>query len=301
MSMRRGRRGILSAGRIYCDLVFTGLDAMPRLGAEVFATNMQPVLGGGAFITAAHIAAHGRPSALLSRFGVDPLSMALDGQFLASGVDLRFVERKADAGPQVTVVMAHARDRAFLSRRAGAALPPDYAMALAWNEGVHLHIAEFATLAECPDLVGQAKAHGLTVSLDPSWDETLIRQPGLLAACEGVDVFLPNAEEALAITGAQSVDDAMDALENTFPVVAIKRGQYGAMLGLDGRRMNKSAPDVLVIDTTGAGDAFNAGLLDAWLDGRSGEHCLDAAISAGSLSVQAAGGTAALARHVGAA
>jgi sugar/nucleoside kinase (ribokinase family) len=299
MSVQQGRRGIISAGRIYCDLVFTGLQDMPRLGAEVFAQDMQPVLGGGAFIAAAHVAAHGRPSALLSRFGIDPLSVALEPQFAASGVDLRFVERQADAGPQVTVVMAHASDRAFLSRRAGAALPRDHAAALGWEQAGHLHIAEFATLAEFPDLVRQAKAAGLTVSLDPSWDETLIRQPGLLAACAGVDVFLPNGEEALAITGAGSIEVAIGALEGLFAVVAIKRGPDGAMLSLAGRRFASTAPTVRVIDTTGAGDAFNAGLLDAWLDGRPGEYCLEAAIAAGSLSVQAAGGTAALVGRFG--
>ncbi|HTN62035.1 MAG TPA: PfkB family carbohydrate kinase [Devosia sp.] len=295
------RRAIISAGRLYCDLVFTGLQAMPRLGAEVFASDMQPVLGGGAFIAAAHIAAHGRPVALLSRFGTDPLSLALEGQFAESGVDLRFVERRADAGPQVTVVMAHASDRAFLSRRAGAALPHDYAKALAWERACHLHIAEFATLVDYPDLVAEAKASGLSVSLDPSWDESLIRRTDLLAACAGVDVFLPNAEEALAITGTDRVEAALEALAGQFPLVAVKRGPDGAMLAQGSARFAKAAPVVKVIDTTGAGDAFNAGLLDAWLDGRAAEACLDAAIAAGSLSVQAAGGTAALAGRRGAA
>ncbi|KRA43110.1 carbohydrate kinase family protein [Devosia sp. Root635] len=294
MTIPQGRRGIISAGRIYCDLVFTGLQDMPRLGAEVFAEAMVPVLGGGAFIAATHIAAHRRPSALLSRFGTDPLSMMLESQLVASGVDLRFVERQADAGPQVTVVMAHASDRAFLSRRAGQALPRDYGAALDWDQACHLHIAEFATLAECADLVQRAKAGGLTVSLDPSWDETLIRQPALLAACAGVDVFLPNAEEALAITGTGTVEDAIAILEDAFPVVAIKLGPDGAMLSVGGWRFARPAPSVTVVDTTGAGDAFNAGLLDAWLDGLRAELCLDAAIMAGSLSVQAVGGTAAL-------
>jgi sugar/nucleoside kinase (ribokinase family) len=294
MTGQQSRRGIISAGRIYCDLVFTGLRDMPRLGTEVFAEAMAPVLGGGAFIAAAHIAARQRPSALLSRFGIDSLSMALESQLVASGVDLRFVERQADAGPQVTVVMAHASDRAFLSRRAGRALPRDYGAALDWDQARHLHIAEFATLAEFSDLVQRAKASGLTVSLDPSWDETLIRRPELLAACGGVDVFLPNAEEALAITGTSSVEAAIGILEDVFPVVAIKLGPDGAMLSVGGWRFAKPAPSVTVVDTTGAGDAFNAGLLDAWLDGLRAEQCLDAAIMAGSLSVQAVGGTAAL-------
>ncbi|MGV8855103.1 MAG: carbohydrate kinase family protein [Devosia sp.] len=285
---------VVSAGRIYCDLVFSGLPDMPRLGTEVFASAMTPVLGGGAFIAAAHLSAHGRSVHLLSRFGTDPISLALQDQFGQAGVAMDLVERHADAGPQVTVVMAHDNDRAFLSRRAGAALPRDYAQRLASAGASHLHIAEYATLAEHPDLVAAAKRLGLTVSLDPSWDETLIGSPQLLSRCAGVDVFLPNLAEALAITGQATAEAALDTLGQYFAVVAIKQGADGASLALQGQHWHAGAPVVEVRDTTGAGDAFNAGFIDSWLDQRPPNDCLRAAVAAGSLSVQAIGGTGAL-------
>ena len=78
MTSGQARGGaVLSLGRIYCDLIFTGLPAMPRLGREVFAEGMTLSLGGGAFITAAHSAAHGRTTALVARFGTDALSAAI--------------------------------------------------------------------------------------------------------------------------------------------------------------------------------------------------------------------------------
>lgn len=294
MTTASSRSGVICAGRIYCDLVFSGLPAMPKLGAEVFATAMTPVLGGGAFIAAAHLAAHGRLAILLSRFGTDPISLAMEGQFAAAGVAINLVERQADAGPQVTIVMAHDGDRAFLSRRAGHALPHDYARLLAHLPAAHLHIAEYATLAEHPDLVGHAKRLGMTVSLDPSWDDALIHTPELLSRCEGVDVFLPNLEEALAITGQGDAAAALEILEQHFPVVAIKLGADGAILAAQSQHFSQAAPQVAVRDTTGAGDAFNAGLIHAWLNHWPASDCLEAAIAAGSLSVQAIGGTAAI-------
>ena len=80
-----------------------------------------------------------------------------------------------------------------------------------------------------------------------------------------------------------------------FPVVALKRGGDGALLAMDGAVIALPSPKVEVVDTTGAGDAFNAGFLDAWLDSAGPAECLSAAITAGSRSVQASGGTGSLA------
>lgn len=290
MSDESSRDAIISVGRIYCDLVFAGLPAMPQMGREVFARSMEPVLGGGAFIAAAHLANLDRPTALLAAYGTDPLSQALAPQLESSGIDLRFLERSPAAGPQVTVVMTGAEDRAFLSCRAGRAVPSGFPDALAWERAAMLHIAEYATLADQPDLVSRAKTANLLVSLDPSWDDTLIADPGLLGACAGVDIFLPNIEEAVAITGKVDPAEALAVLAGHFPIVAMKCGKHGALLGAGDIRISASAPKVAAIDTTGAGDAFNAGFLHAYLSGRSLQQCLDAGVAVGSLSVQSIGG-----------
>ncbi|WP_323012852.1 carbohydrate kinase family protein [Devosia sp.] len=288
------RRAVLSLGRIYCDLVFRGLDAMPQLGREIFAQEFALTPGGGALITAAHLAGLGRPSALLARFGADPLSATLSGELGALGLDLRFLDRDAAAGPQLTVVMVKDGDRAFLSRRAGHARPASFEAALAWPEAAHLHIAEYATLHEMSDAVSAAKAGDLTVSLDPSWDDTLIGDPMFFGRATGVDVFLPNLEEARALTGESDPKAALVGLQRHFPVVALKNGENGALLAMNGDILALPAPRVKVIDTTGAGDAFNAGFLHAWLDDANAHDCLSAAIASGARSVQAAGGTGSL-------
>lgn len=282
--------GVLSLGRIYCDLVFTGLPDLPRLGREVFATDLTPTLGGGAFITAAHCAVLGRPVALVARYGLDALSLALEAKLERPGIDLSYLERSAAAGPQVTVVMAHGEDRAFLSRRAGHALPETLGPALGWDRARHLHIAEYATLFEHPGIAAQARARGLSVSLDPSWDDTLIRDPRFFEIAAGIDIFLPNLEEARALTGMDRPEDCIAVLSEHFPLVALKLGAQGGMVAMDGKVHAQPAPAVDIVDTTGAGDAFNAGFIDAWLDGATPEAALDAAIACGSRSVQHAGG-----------
>ncbi|MET3926787.1 carbohydrate kinase family protein [Devosia sp. 2618] len=289
-----GGRAVLSLGRIYCDMVFNGLDAMPVLGREQFAGDFSITPGGGALITAAHSAAMGRPAALLARYGTDTISQALEGQIKSLGIDLRFLDRHPDAGPQVTVVMVQDSERAFLSRRAGTALPATFDAALEWPHASHLHIAEYATLHEIPHAVRNATARGHTVSLDPSWDSELIHDPMFFERSSGVSVFLPNLEEARALTRCENPEEALVKLAGHFPVVAIKCGPDGALLSMNGALFSHATPRVDVVDTTGAGDAFNAGFLDAWLDGLDGQACLASAIDAGTRSVQAVGGTGSL-------
>ncbi|MCZ7496445.1 PfkB family carbohydrate kinase [Agrobacterium rhizogenes] len=288
--MTTEKSAVISIGRIYCDLIFTGLDQLPVLGRELFARDMEIAAGGGAFIAAAHFAHIGRPVALLARLGTDTFSRNIGEKMQQSGVDLQFLEHSADAGPQVTVATVVGHDRAFLTRRAGTALPSTLEAAFAWEKARHLHIAEFATLHEMPALISHAKDNGLSVSLDPSWDASLIYDKGLLRACAGVDVFLPNLEEAEAITGHADPEAALTALSGAFPVVALKGGAQGAWVSSPAGFHYAAAKKVPVVDTTGAGDAFNAGFIDAWLRREEEKLCLEAGVAAGSLAVQAAGG-----------
>ena len=281
---------VLCVGRLYSDLVFTGLDAMPEPGREHFARDVTLVPGGGAFITAAHLSGLGRPAALAARIGIDHFGRGLDGPLAASGVDLRWLDRAADAGPQLTVAMAVDSDRAFLTRRAGKAEPATLDTALASGLVRHLHIAELATLREIPDLVARARQCGLTVSLDCSWDAVAIADPAALGLLDGIDLFFPNEAEALALTGAATPEAALDALAARIPAVAIKLGGEGAVAEVAGERLRAAAPPVPVVDTTGAGDAFDAGFLDRWLDGEPLAVCLAWAVACGSLSVQRPGG-----------
>lgn len=282
---------VLSLGRIYCDMVFQDLEQMPQLGREIFAKDFAVTPGGGALITAAHMAALGRPAILLARFGTDALSAALYGQIESLGLDLRYLDRDATAGPQLTAVLVNDGDRAFVSRRAGHARPVSFEQALMTSGATHLHIAEYATLYEMSDAIALAKNLGMTVSLDPSWDNDLIGDPAFFERTAGVDVFMPNLEEAYALSGCTEPVAALSYLSQYFAVVALKAGADGGMVGSADGAISLPSPKVTVVDTTGAGDAFNAGFLHAWLDGEAGPSCLAAAIHSGSLSVQASGGT----------
>jgi sugar/nucleoside kinase (ribokinase family) len=108
-----------------------------------------------------------------------------------------------------------------------------------------------------------------------------------------VDVFLPNEAEALALTGAKTVEKAAASLGKKCSVVAVKLGARGAIGNSGNETAQAPAFNIHVVDTVGAGDTFDAGFLYGWLNDWSLEKTLRLAVICGSLSTRATGGTSA--------
>ena len=109
-------------------------------------------------------------------------------------------------------------------------------------------------------------------------------------------MLLPNAGEVRRLTGIEDVTAAAIALSSMggagHRTVAVKRGVDGALaVGPDGAIATAGAIAVEAVDTTGAGDSFNAGFLAAWLEGQPLEDALRLGVACGSLSTRSPGGT----------
>ncbi|MDZ4137039.1 MAG: PfkB family carbohydrate kinase, partial [Paracoccaceae bacterium] len=153
--------------------------------------------------------------------------------------------------------------------------------------------------AEMPDLVARAKAAGMTVSVDCSFDAEVLARPDLVALLRGVDVFLPNRAEATELARHAPLADHA-------PLVVIKDGAQGATAICGETRLSRPAVARHVVDTVGAGDAFNAGFLEAWLEtagsgttGLMGDKlgdCLDAGAAIAAVALARSGGARGLTR-----
>ncbi|MEM8630306.1 MAG: PfkB family carbohydrate kinase [Pseudomonadota bacterium] len=271
---------VLCVGRLYADLIFTGLPEAPSPGHEVYADALDIRAGGGAFITGAHLALLGYPVQLSAFVSPPPFQGILMSEIRDAGLDARLCQ--AGSGAQVTVVVASEADRSFLTKRADRACPVLDPAELAALGIRHIHIGELASLADCPEILALARGIGATVSLDCGWDAAL--SPVELAPLiEAVDVFLPNAAEHrwLAEAGCNGA---------LAPLVVVKQGRDGATALRGGQTVFSAARVVDAVDPTGAGDAFNAGFLAAWLRGDDLESSLRAGNRQGALAVQATGG-----------
>ena len=162
----------------------------------------------------------------------------------------------------------------------------------------HVHVGSVFLLdalrPDLPELLRTARAGGATTSVDCNGDPRGTWDGGLRATLAETDVFLPNAVEATAITGIDDVAEAARALVALGPrVVAVKLGEEGAMVATAaGELIRVPAWPVRPLDTTGAGDSFDAGFLTGWLGGWSLLDCLSLGAVCGALSTLGIGGTA---------
>ncbi len=128
---------------------------------------------------------------------------------------------------------------------------------------------------ETPRIIETAKERGAKISFDPGWDpdgfESRTRNEiaNLLAR---VDFFEPNHSELQAIAGMKSVRRSLRRLERYFNgILALKKGRAGSQIFVGCKSVAKvgAFPLKSVIDSTGAGDAFDGGFLHGIVHGKS--------------------------------
>ncbi len=107
-----------------------------------------------------------------------------------------------------------------------------------------------------------------------------------------MDIFLPNEQEAIHIAGTSDLPSALDHLAQRLPLTVVKRGAEGAVARRGSQQIHCPALDVAVVNTTGAGDSFNAGFLYAHLHGHDLATCLRWGCACGALSTRRIGGIA---------
>lgn len=286
--VRSDRFDALFVGTVFLDIVLAGLPHLPSAGTESWAAS-RAVSPGGVANHAVAAARLGLSSALVAAIGDDSLGdlvwRALRDEPL---LDLRWSRRVPGLATALTVALAHGRERSFVSHgvldpvpveRLVDKLPESRSCFLSLDTGV-------------PDWLRAQRATGSIVFADVGWDPSRDWSAAMLDNLAEVDVFLPNATEAMAYTRTGSAREALHALAAYVPLVVVTCGPRGAM-ALDagtGEEVALEAPDVEVVDPTGAGDIFTAAFMAATLSGAPLAERVSYANRCASLSVQSAGG-----------
>jgi sugar/nucleoside kinase (ribokinase family) len=247
--------------------------------------------GGQAANTAAWLAWQDVPVTLVASAGDDETGRARVAELAAAGVQCA-VRHSPDAPTGSVVVLAASTERTMISDRGANLLlrPSDVEAALATvPDAVHLHLSGYTLLDGESRPAGlhalrAARERGLTSSVDAASARPL-RQVGataFLAWVRGIDLLLANRDEA-AVLGGQDLPAAARS-------TVVKLGADGAIwTDAGGQTVTEPAERLDVVDPTGAGDAFAAGLLAAWIAGAGPAAALRAGARLGAIAVRTPG------------
>jgi sugar/nucleoside kinase (ribokinase family) len=287
---------IVVAGELNPDLIMEGYRSFPALGKEVLVNDLELTMGSASAICAVGLARLGNHVRFIGKVGADPWGDFCINGLKAVGIDTSGVLRTGAVKTGITVSITSARDRALVTYPGSIALlTADEVIASGFDGYRHLHVSSYflqeKLRPECRRLFAEAHRQGLTTSLDPGYDPSETWGSDLRDTLAEVDVFFPNEVELEAITKIADPERALRALSNSHTVTVAKLGARGCMVLENDRVVFMPAFPVKPIDTTGAGDSFNAGFLHAWLRGSTVEESLRFGAACGAISTQGVGGT----------
>jgi sugar/nucleoside kinase (ribokinase family) len=286
-------------GEINVDLILTG-DAEPVWGqTEKLVDDAQLVPGGSSMIFACGAARLGLRTAYVGVSGDDAFGTFMREHLNGAGVDTSHVVVDPNIRTGMTVLLSRPDgDRALLTYLGSiAALRAEQVDRRLLRSARFLHVGCYflqrALQPGLAELFAYARAAGTTTSLDTNWDPSEQWDSGLAAVLAHTDVFLPNAAEAQHITRTTNTDAALGLLTPHVPTVGIKLGAAGGVAMRGAERVMVRPPQMTPLDTTGAGDSFDAGFIAGLANELSLRDTLAMATACGSLSTRGIGGTAA--------
>ena len=281
---------VLVFGSINIDLV-TRVDRFPSPGETVAGLSFSIYPGGKGANQALACALAGAPTRLVGAVGRDVFADPALSLLGKAGVDLTSVARVDQATGCATILVADDGENMIVSvPGANAAADPDSIPDRLLSGSSTVSLQHELPASANQALVERARRNGSRVVLNASpW-----RPLSLETLCT-VDYLVVNEREAAALAAAfdwprSARDLALAAAAAVHDLtIVVTLGKQGALAARGSEVLRVQAPDVRVIDTTGAGDAF-AGTLIAALEGHARlDEALRRAVAAGSLACSAAG------------
>lgn len=279
-------------GNATLDVICKTVDEVPRYESIAFEQVVVSPGGCGSNV-ALGLAAQKIPTMLIARVGQDDAGILVRSYWMRAGIDLSCLQLDPQKNTAVSVGLVDSQSQPRFIHTPGAngnLTAEDLDIDLLLQAGVKwLHIAGFFVLPgilddRMPEKLRLARQAGLGVSLDVVRSPRM-RHPEYVWPClPHLDVFLCNLEESRMITGKNDpLEAANDLLLHGTKQAIVKLGAEGCLLaGPDEGMRRIPGMRVEVVDTTGAGDAFAAGLIAAILRGADLPEACQAANQAGA-------------------
>ena len=287
---------VVCLGILVADAIARPVDGLPPRGSLELVDEITLHGGGCALNTASALTRLGLRAAAVGKVGRDPFGDFVLGLLDARGVDRRGVLRDPSVSTSASIVLVDAEgERTFLHLPgANGQIRADELDPDVLYSGRALHVAGALVMPGLDGdptaaLLAEARARGLLTSLDTVWDATG-RWERIVPSLPHLDLIAPSLAEGRAISGHEAPADVAAWLrEAGVGTVALKMGAEGCYVSGEGFEGRVDAPSVSVVDGTGAGDAFVAGLLYGVLAGWPLERAAALANATGALAGTAVG------------
>ncbi len=292
---------VLCLGNVLADILVKPVDVLPTVGGLLAVDHIGMAIGGCASNTAVVLSRLGVPTSLWGKLGRDLFGDFVLKELKRAGVETSglVIDKKTDTSATLVLVNSKAQ-RSFLHSMAANDLIYKKELRLSkLSQFRHLHVGGyflFSALDGKPmaDILKQAKGKGVTTSLDTAWDLRGRWMKTLKPCLPYLDFFMPSEREVKMLLGYTPPAKAARAfLKLGAGAVIIKRGEKGSyFLNREGMGIQVPAYRAKVVDTTGAGDCFCAGVIKGLSLGWNMKRCLQLGNAAGARAVEALGATA---------
>jgi sugar/nucleoside kinase (ribokinase family) len=257
----------------------------------VFTDEYMKEIGGGAAITACALAQLGHTVSLIGIAGEKEMSW-IEQRLSTYGVSSAEL-RRGTGRTGITISVSSKEDRSFFTFVGENSKLEEQltgnSMAEHLREARHVHFAMPIGAGLAAQLLGKLSAANCTTSLDVGHQAVWLNDAANLATCSMVQYFFPNEREARMICRGDVEEYLNFTCKHRWPSGVVKMGAAGAMMRGKNGTVRVRSPIVDTLDTTGAGDAFNAGFIDGLLDGECGEVCMRRGCICGGLSTRVTG------------
>lgn len=284
-------------GDINIDLILPGVETVPPGGEEWEVPQMETQPGGGSALFALGLARLGMRPVFQGKVGEDFYGRFLRDYMEQEGVDTQLLVTEKGRKTGISISFTNEKDRSFLTFRG-----PDFSqeenqkgMEEYAGKARHVHVTgyEGRKHEQYLDMLSMLKKKSdVTISMDVGWDGSGMWDQRIRQLFPYLDILLMNETECLHYGQEKTAKENALDFSRQGCMAVIKLGKQGAIAAKDGRLYERQGFSVKALDTTGAGDSFNAGFVYGFLQGYSVERSLECGNGCGALSCTALGGNA---------
>lgn len=289
----------LSVGVLVADHLCAPIPRVPEAGELLLTDHLLLNIGGCASNAAMDLARLGVKVAVVGCVGDDAFGRFVIETLDARGIDTRSIRRLSDVGTSGTLIVnVSGEDRRFIhtiganARLTAAEIPLERVRQAKVFYVGGLFLMPGLRADELAVLFRQARAAGVITMLDVVVPGPGDYWPQLEPLLAETDVFLPNNDEAVLLSG---LDDPCRQAEHFraagAKTVVITCGGQGTVLVTEGLRLRADTYPINYVGATGAGDAFDAGYIAGLLEGGDVRRCLEWGSALGASCVRSIGAT----------